>query len=419
MKCNKCGKELENGAQFCPECGAAVPKQEDAKNAILIGGVVAAIVALIIWGSSVFGQTIDLNKYVSVTFSGYDTVGKASIDVDYQALEADYGDKIRMKDTTSEDRMMMAWGASNGEILKDSIRGIFELDQTTDLSNGDKVTLTCDESSLKKIQNKFNYKFKFKEKKYKVTDLEEITQVDIFELVNVFFTGIAPEGTVIVEYPTEKYPVYFDATPSTGLSNGDTVVVSVSDGYAEKLVEYQGIKLLETEKEYVVEGLTKRVTDYSEITDEALEKIKTKTETILQETAKDWDSRASLEEVTYIGNYFLEPKSITTGGVLNVVYEITASVISEEYNTNDRFSYYYTCAFSDFTVLPDGTISLEVENYKETNNFVSKVYPFRQLSGLFSTTRMSFRGYENLDSLFNEIVTKNLGNYNYVNNMNQ
>lgn len=416
MKCNKCGQELENGVQFCPECGAAVPKQEEAKNAILIGGVVAAIVALIIWGSSVFGRTIDLNKYVSVNFSGYDTVGKASIDVDYKALEADYGDKIRMKDTTSKEKMMMAWGASNAEILKDSIRGIFELDQTTDLSNGDKVTLSCDESTLKQIKNKFNYKLKFKEQKYKVKDLEEITSVDIFELVNVFFTGIAPEGSVTVEYPTEKYSISFDVTPSEGLSNGDTVVVSVPDTYVNQLAEYKGIKLLETEKEYVVEGLAKRVTDYSEITDEALEKIKTKTETILQETARDsWDSDVSLEEVTYIGNYFLEPKSATVGGVLNVVYEITASVNLEKHDINDKFSYYYTCAFSDFIVLPDGTISLNAENYGEPRDHVNKNYNV----GIGSWKKFYFRGYENLDSLFYATVTEKLSKYNYVDNISQ
>ena len=40
-------------------------------------------------------EKIDLNEYISVDFSGYDTVGKATVTFDTEAYNIDYSEKIK------------------------------------------------------------------------------------------------------------------------------------------------------------------------------------------------------------------------------------------------------------------------------------------------------------------------------------
>ena len=148
MLCSKCGSELQEGAKFCPSCGAAtevdaVSQTETAQNAdkevqssggeaqkaatnaassgqsanntsagnsgkdqsvltkviIAVAAGAAAFLLLMVGLVAVVLNhkvTINLNKYITVKTEGYDTLGTASYSIDYSKMKEDYGDKIKI-----------------------------------------------------------------------------------------------------------------------------------------------------------------------------------------------------------------------------------------------------------------------------------------------------------------------------------
>ena len=104
MYCSMCGKEIPDDSLFCPECGA---KQGAAgrswniwrgskikKRNKIIGVCVAAalgICVIIILLSAWIKPSVNLNKYLSISFEGYNTVGNAVVTFDREKFEADYG----------------------------------------------------------------------------------------------------------------------------------------------------------------------------------------------------------------------------------------------------------------------------------------------------------------------------------------
>lgn len=104
MYCSMCGKEIPDDSLFCPECGA---KQEPLvapgisgeeaklkKRNKIIGVCVAAalgICVIIILLSAWIKPSVNLNKYLSISFEGYNTVGNAVVTFDREKFEADYG----------------------------------------------------------------------------------------------------------------------------------------------------------------------------------------------------------------------------------------------------------------------------------------------------------------------------------------
>ena len=128
MFCPKCGTEITEGV-FCPKCGTKIaeevktenqpipqmaaseqentqpqkPVQTNEKkkapvNAKMIGIIGAAFAALLLVLIVVCTHkpTINLNKYVTVEFEGYETLGKATATVDWNAIEEKYGKKIKV-----------------------------------------------------------------------------------------------------------------------------------------------------------------------------------------------------------------------------------------------------------------------------------------------------------------------------------
>ena len=168
MFCEKCGKELPQESTFCENCGAKVSKQEMEipkilkenplknipKKYLAIGGVGIALLAIFIFAMANRKTVINLNDYVTVSYSGYDTMGKATAHFDEEAILKDYKDKIKFKD-------------------KESVNEIFEpaeyicnlcvsgaLNEVDDLSNGQQITYSwkCeDEEVLQKFGCKLKY----------------------------------------------------------------------------------------------------------------------------------------------------------------------------------------------------------------------------------------------------------------------
>lgn len=469
MFCKKCGAELKENAKFCAKCGAEVPEGQEGENVqetsaessseergdltqkmpkapkipaglqknplVLAGGAVILVILLLVL--LLGGKTkIDLNKYLTVQFSGYDTYGEASWDFDTEAFKEDYEGKIKL--TGSAKKELKSYGLDSSEIedyaveifLEACVSGKF--DKSEKLTNGDEITFTwnCDEEEIGEV---FKCKVKHADKSYTVSGLEEIETVDPFEDIDVVFSGIAPRGTVSITNNSTDEMVstlsYF-ADPNGDLSNGDVITVRASynmnlpkEEFIEYCIEQYGKAPSITEKEYTVEGLGSYVSTVSEIPEDTMDKMKSQTEDQIQAyAAQSWKEGQKLDKVTYIGSYFLQRKDTgdviwignTEDNAIYMVYRIDVCEFNEEKEAEQYFSYYYTCTFYDLIMMPDGTCSVDLSDYRTcSNKFERKVpWPVEGWSAGGYGTYYYF-GFEDIDSMFNKIVTSNLDDYTY------
>ena len=405
----------------------------------LIGGIAAAVIVLIAAIALLGGNksvTIDMNKYVTFTESGYQGNGRISASIDYDQLEADYGDKVKW---TKKAKKMLKKEYADADVSMDDIKELtsggtmtfiestmdYTLDPTSGLSNGDKVTLTWywpDE-----MEDYFGAKLKNKTMTYTVNTLSDIAEEDVFENLNVTFEGTGPNGTVKLE-KTKTDGIYSEITftvePASGLSNGDDVTVTVQLGADESdLASYYGVKISQLSKTYKVEGLNQYATTFDEIPDEAVERMKSQAEDVLMSETAEWDEGVSVSSMTYAGNYMLTRKDMdsqTPYSEIYMVYKITANEKFPEYNIDNTFSYYAYVEFFDPIILNDGSCTVDVTHYEYNRgtwahdgdaNIVRTV----QLgSESWDAEDLVYNGYEDLDTFFNKVILDKIDDFNYV-----
>lgn len=304
MFCTKCGANLADDSLFCTKCGAKISPTEDAgqenqaentaqdvqaenagqnvqtgnavepaqsvqqgsvwqaaaaaqpspeqkkKNTgIIIGGIAAfaVLLVIIIVSATILlkpGINLTSEDIVKVEFNGGDGRGNARYDVEYDKLE-EFGKKVLGKKPS--DKKALLWFGFMASIS-------YDIDPDSDLTNGDKITLSVswDEKSAKQL----GIRVKGKDKKITVADLEKATEVDVFKSLEVTFEGYDGNGTVeIDDMSTDDfhYNVYFTADKEDGLSNGDKIKVTAN--VSDSILNNYNYYLKETEKEYTVAGL--------------------------------------------------------------------------------------------------------------------------------------------------------------------
>ena len=285
MFCTKCGANLPDGVKFCTRCGAPVgkanavpmqrksvtrgnhpgqgyppvrkPNREKKKNRI--GKIVIPIllIALLAAGGSVYAikreREVNLDRYIEVTFSGYDGYGTAEVSFQYDKFRKDHKDLIL-----------------NRSQMDDSLAKALDDTENGSLKNGDTLTLKgiltpglVDRSQ----EGRVTHIIEAPDYSVTVESLSETKEIDPFENVKVEYSGYDGYGTMNVE-KSEDSPAEGDGSqdwftyscPNTGsLQNGDTVTVSVKlNGYgdADDFIRQNGYTLSQTEKEYTVSGLT-------------------------------------------------------------------------------------------------------------------------------------------------------------------
>lgn len=103
----------------------------------------------------------------------------------------------------------------------------------------------------------------------------DVTVIDVFKDLNVTFEGVNDKGKLKYEYVgdsdfVKEYVWNYSCSQSSGLRNGETVIISLN--YNEYKAEQEHIEFKETEHEYTVEGLWGSIVsyegyDFSEIDD--------------------------------------------------------------------------------------------------------------------------------------------------------
>lgn len=191
MICVHCGKEIDNGQAFCPYCGSrvggdAAPEAKAAKkDPRKLALPVAAVALLAVVGVGLANRmpSIDLQRYVTITAQGYDTLGKLDVSFDTDKLEADYGKRIADSfKKAMNDHKESTYGLSSlaADLYSGSETELFvdycatgSADKTSGLRNGDVITYSWNESE-DEAETLFGVKVKYSDITYTVSGLESI-----------------------------------------------------------------------------------------------------------------------------------------------------------------------------------------------------------------------------------------------------
>lgn len=451
MFCQECGTQLPDDSMFCPECGAKqtmessiqeIPndnyekegnsetqstngQEETAKRKkrnIIIGSVVGTslLIAIVISVLSIFIKPkIDLNNYINVSFEGYDTVGRAVVELDREKLCKNYGKKISRKLGISEN-------AAIESFLKDCV--YVSLDKSEGLSNGEQIKLKWECNDQNVLKN-YGYVLKYEDVEYTVSGLKEAEMFDLFEGVEVKFEGISPNGEAYIDEDSisvEADYVNFEIDQDSGLSNGDIVTVTATM-YGDDVEQYcltnYGKIPAALSKQYTVDGLDSYVSKIAEVSEKSLKEMQSQAQDVYNaEVAENWDEEdgETVNSLDYQGCYLLTNKSDDSWEDHNIFYLVYKVQIHNTFKSGKKKydktnSIYWYISYKNLLVNNKGETSVDVLDYIKTSNSVEID------SGLddgWSTKTWYYYGYESLEKLYADVVTKNAAEYNHEENIN-
>ena len=445
MICTHCGKEIQNGITFCPYCGSTVnnakentkmKKHNPAKVLVPIAAV--AVVAAGGWAFANRTPTIDVSKYLTLSADGYNTVGKLNISFDTEKLEKDYGKQIatrfkkQMKNLKDDTYGLSSLTASlydgyEADLFAETC-ATGSADKTKGLSNGDVVTYTWDDNS-DEAEEAFGVKVKYTDITYTVSGLASVNTFDAFDGVDVEFSGISPDGRATVNsLPTaaEAQGLYYTLDENSGLSNGDTVTLTVHsnrDDFSDCIDKY-GAMPQATEKTFTVEGLNEYVTSADTLSDSVLVSLQNQAEDVFKSyAAQRFSNGQTFKGMTYLGNYILTPKNKDSWGDKDrivLAYQVTVhhdytSELNTTYDADDSFFWYIT--FNNVSKDADGNIASGLNDYDTPTTFVKIDSGVQKYSFSSSTETWEYYGYASLDSLYNAAVNQYVENYNHQDNV--
>ena len=445
MICTHCGKEIQNGITFCPYCGSAVnnakentkmKKHNPAKVLVPIAAV--AVVAAGGWAFANRTPTIDVSKYMTLSADGYNTVGKLNIDFDTDKLEQDYGKQIttrfkkQMKNLKDDTFGLSSLTASlydgyEADLFAETC-ATGSADKTKNLSNGDVVTYTWDDNS-DEAEEAFGVKVKYSDITYTVSGLASVNTFDAFDGVDVEFSGISPDGRATINsLPTaaEAQGLYYTLDENSGLSNGDTVTLTVHsnrDDFSDCIDKY-GAMPQATEKTFTVEGLNEYVTSADTLSDSVLVSLQNQAEDVFKSyAAQRFSNGQTFKGMTYLGNYILTPKDKDSWGDKDrivLAYQVTVhhdytSELNTTYDADDSFFWYIT--FNNVSKDANDNIASGLNDYDTPTTFVKIDSGVQKYSFSSSTETWKYYGYASLDSLYNAAVNQYVENYNHQDNV--
>ena len=445
MICTHCGKEIQNGITFCPYCGSTVNNaKENTKMKkhnlakVLVPVAAMAVVAAGGWAFANRTPTIDVSKYMTLSADGYNTVGKLNISFDTEKLEQDYGKQIatrfkkQMKNLKDDTYGLSSLTASlydgyEADLFAETC-ATGSADKTKGLSNGDVVTYTWDDNS-DEAEEAFGVKVKYTDITYTVSGLASVNTFDAFDGVDVEFSGISPDGRATVNsLPTaaEAQGLYYTLDENSGLSNGDTVTLTVHsnrDDFSDCIDKY-GAMPQATEKTFTVEGLNEYVTSADTLSDSVLVSLQNQAEDVFKSyAAQRFSNGQTFKGMTYLGNYILTPKDKDSWGDKDrivLAYQVTVhhdytSELNTTYDADDSFFWYIT--FNNVSKDADGNIASGLNDYDTPTTFVKIDSGVQKYSFSSSTETWEYYGYASLDSLYNAAVNQYVENYNHQDNV--
>ena len=429
MFCEKCGREIMNGARFCTGCGAPAPvvqqqpvqqqpvqqqpvqmqtppmqqfidpkeakKQEKARKAqekkakkamkaqakkekqadgsnkkvpifvwIIIG---ILIVAAVVAGIFVLhrSKTININDYTTVEFTGYDSLGKATVVIDESFWEDLYNKSRFDEKSTVKKSFSSHYGPA--DYMEEAVgkKISYDVDPEKKLSNGDEVTVSW-KIKADSIEKKYGVKVEYEDASYTVEKLEELKEFDPFDGIEVSYTGIDGEGKVSIKVVKDE-DVYNDfsysASQSYYLSEGDIITITFAPSYSEdKLVdmcaEKYGMIPTAVTKEYKVEGLGHLLKDSTEITEESMGSVIEDCEKKITDVSR-LSSMEEMQSIKYLGSYLLQEADYSEGNEVIAVFECSVMLSDSDSLDTDSFTFYTYVEINNVSINEKGECGYE------------------------------------------------------------
>ena len=392
-------------------------------------GIGVALCVVIGVLSILIKPTINLNDYITLSVSGYNTVGTAEVTFEYAKFTEDYHSKLELaKSKISSSDTDSYYLDAYYDDTPESLKFIYEyvkwtVDKTENLSNDDVITLSW-ECLDEKILNIYGYKIKYEPIEYTVSGLEELETFDPFAWLEVGFDGISGDGHAsmfVVPGVEGGVGQYYSFDKNYDLSNGDIITVSIDSYGKENVIDFcikeYGMIPYPLEKTYVVNGLSSYVNTISQISETSLNTLQNQAnDAYSAHIVQNWGTGEELTDFTYVGSYLLTPKSYDTFGIYNnSLYLVYKASIHNSYS-NRGSSYdatneiYWFISYRNVLVDPDGNITTDITNYKTPT---ARVYIDSGIRGeYYSNKQWKYYGYDSYDSLYKAIVTSNIEYYN-------
>ena len=279
---------------------------------------------------------------------------------------------------------------------------IYMADKTADLKNGDVITITVSASDNSSSNSPA------------WTDYVDESEIYGYELDDEGYEGYIDSNG--------DFHRFEDVVKENNNNNNNNNNNSNIDSNLKNYCRKKGKIPTVSEKEYTVDGLTSYVMAIDEIPKDMQEKMQSQANDSLQSYSAGWEEDVSMKESEFIGYYLLTAKegfSANPYNTIYLVYRYTASIHayvrggSSDEKVDGEETYYIFYRYSDIKLLEDGTCSVDLSSGKMCDNSCESNYGYP--SGWGFSVFYKFKGYPDLDSMFNECVTKNIETYNYEN----
>ncbi len=229
--------------------GAKVGILSTLAGKIIIGAVViTGGIALAIGGYKLLKKpepaVINMNDYLKYSVVGSNDNGRVDYDIDYQAI---VNNNPELQGVTVEQLQSMVSGQWN---------------KTEDISNGDELVFSWAESNeARALEEEGNIDFVFNDVIHKVEDLKDLTDIDLYQYVDVSFSGSNGSGkaNLTMKDGLPVSDVNFVLDNDSNLRNGDKIALRVVPPDNKDAVEYildNGYKPKAVTKYYEVTGLS-------------------------------------------------------------------------------------------------------------------------------------------------------------------
>ena len=388
MFCRKCGMKNDDRAIFCKECGAKLvvdwseeepvddtetdvffslnirPKVEKwikrvktlPKKYMMGAGIGLAVAVVVFAVVAHVKSTVNLNRYVTVSFEGYDGYGNAYVSIDWDKIAQKYGKKL-----------------SVGELQSDVS---ISLEPEYGLSNGDEISYIwyIDEDELEKD---VDCNIKYENETVDVSGLKEMKTFDPFADLTVTYSGISPDGSVALSYTgkvLDESEFYCDM--ESGLQNGDVITVYLKSDDMDYYMENYGMIPSGTQKEYTVEGLDQYAVSTKEINKDMIAAMKKQAKSVVIQYAAKMDADCTVNSITFVGDYLESYKngySYDNQNCYGDVYEIKLDVKPSEDYKATRIVMYYDVQFQNIVIKANGVCEVDLSNYATPDDNFSKM----------------------------------------------
>lgn len=455
MFCNKCGKQIQDNIKFCNYCGAPVvalqPKEEKkvvpiqpmpvqapvqtapavkAKRKKMDKRYLIALCALLVIAtlcsvSYYYFQNrktiINMNNYISIQASGIDEYGKVNWEIDEEKFLKDYGKQIKIDRTKAKESRAHRSALDEIEALDTPVAAILpyvegSFSKDKNLANGDEITLHLTAADgMEEMQDLLKCKVALNDISWKVEGLSQLQPFDPFEYFTYKLYGVEGDGRLEV-FPVEdelvKDQLIFVADKTTGLSDGDQVLVTAELKDQAKFEETHGKRMVNNQKTFQIEGLAVAdVTSFSQIGNTKMEELKTYVKDFYYQYAEDdWIFEYDIQDFKYCGYYFKTLKEPNSNRNANELYLVFKPKLAFWELEVDGFEYYYVMKYENLKLDAKGNCVV----HKEDGTFgpaeltlKSKINPYTYV-----------RGYETIKDLENYIGV-NDNAYNVESEMNK